>query len=44
MANSPNVGNQIDAVAKKKYVLDLPAWVCVAVIVAANVVGVIFRI
>lgn len=37
---APNLGNQVDAVAKKKFALDLPVWVYVAAIVVANAIGV----
>lgn len=47
MAATPpalNVGNQIDAVAKKKVPLDLPIWVYAVAIVAANLVGVLLHV
>lgn len=38
--STPNVGNQIDAVVKKKVTLDLPVWVYFVTIAASNLVGV----
>lgn len=42
--STPTIGNQIDAVAKKKYSFTLPLWAIVLVPVVANVAGVIFHL
>jgi hypothetical protein len=44
MSTPPNVGNQIDAVAKPKVALNLPLWVYAAALAAANAIGVFFRV
>lgn len=44
MSGTPNAGNKVDAVAKKKVALDLPLWVYVAALVAANAIGVVFHV
>lgn len=38
------LGNEVDAVAKKKYSLTLPVWLIVGIPVIANLVGVFFHV